>query len=284
MINQVITQARRMSLDAAVVTFPVHPRKVMQASFQPELLNTVTEKLELLNHTGIDRCILLDFTIELSRLSAKEFMALLQKEYRVQALVIGYDHRFGHNRAEGFDDYVAYGNEMGMKVIPARALSVDSQHSSLTVSSSIIRHFLKEGRVAEAEQCLDYPYSLSGTVVGGYRVGRTLGFPTANLQVDNPDKLIPGDGVYAVRVWVDGAVRGGMLDIGNRPTFDDGNQRSIEVHIFDFKADIYGAPMRISFVERVRDDLKFESVDALVAQLQRDEIHIRQLLKNRLQS
>ena len=274
LIEQVCEAAAVRGLASSVITFPVHPRKVMHPDFHSELLTTCDEKTALLADTGIDYCIMLDFTPDLARLSAKQFMAVLKGDYQVQALVIGYDHRFGHNRSEDFDDYVRYGQELGMEVILAQAYS----NNEMTVSSSAIRHLLLEGDVSEAANCLGYHFFLNGTVVNGYHVGRKIGFPTANLRVSDSDKLIPCDGVYAVRVCVEGKEYGGMLSIGYRPTLENGPDRSIEVHIFRFDADIYQQPMRLSFVRRTRPELKFDSIEELIAQLHRDEVEIKSIL------
>ncbi len=275
LIGQLCATAAERGCASAVVTFPVHPRKVMQPEFCPQLLTTRREKEELLSATGVGYCLMLDFTPELACCPAYDFMALLKERHRIQGLVIGYDHRFGHNRSEGFDDYVCYGTQLGIEVLPAPAYRCEDGSE---VSSSRIRRLLCSGNVSGAAQGLGYDYFLQGTVVGGYRVGRTLGFPTANLRVDEADKLIPADGVYAVRVTVDGRQYGGMLDIGCRPTLDNGPDRSIEVHIFDFRADIYNHPLRLSFVQRIREELKFASVDELVSRLRKDEAAARQIL------
>ena len=248
------------------VTFPVHPRKVVQPEYQPELLTTYEEKVSLLAETGLDYCMVLDFTPEIAILSAREFMLFLRNHYNICALVIGYDHRFGHNRSEGFDDYVRYGQELGIEVILARAYI----NKETAVSSSVIRQLLLEGNVSEAAACLGYNYFLNGPVVSGYRVGRKIGFPTANLRVDDPDKLVPSDGVYAVRVTVAGQTYGGMLSIGYRPTIANGTDRSIEVNIFNFHSDIYEQHIRLSFVRYLRPELKFNSIDELIAQLHKD--------------
>ncbi|MCI5663314.1 MAG: bifunctional riboflavin kinase/FAD synthetase [Mediterranea sp.] len=282
LIEQVCEAAAERGLASAVVTFPIHPRRVMQSDFHPQLLTTCDEKVRLLERAGIDACIMMDFTPQLAALSARQFMALLKEQYRIEALVIGYDHRFGHNRAEGFAEYAAYGRELGMEVLPARAYYLnrsEGQGAGSDVSSSGIRRLLQAGDVKAAAQALGYRYFLQGRVVGGYRVGHRIGFPTANLCVNNPDKLIPADGVYAVWADVDGHRYGGMLCIGTRPTLANGSDRSIEVHLFDFQADIYERPLTLSFVQRTRDEQKFASVDLLVAQLHRDECEIRALLQ-----
>ncbi len=274
LIEQVCQVAAQRGLAPAVVTFSVHPRRVMQPGCALQLLTTCPEKQALLAGAAIARTILLDFTPQLAQLSARQFMAMLKREYAVDALVIGYDHRFGHNRSEGFDDYVRHGKELGIEVVRARAyLYYDD-----AVSSSLIRHHLRAGDVTAASLLLGYDYFLQGTVVGGYRVGRTIGFPTANLRVTDPDKLIPADGVYAVRVSLQDKTYGGMLSIGVRPTLDNGSDRSIEVHIFDFHGDIYDQPLRVSFVCRTRGEMKFDSVEGLIAQLHRDEAEVRRIL------
>lgn len=278
LIEQVREVAAVRGLASSVVTFPVHPRKVLQPDFHPELLTTCDEKVALLAETGVDYCMMLDFTPELARLSAKEFMTLLKEHYHIQALVVGYDHRFGHNRSEGFDDYVRYGQELGMEVLLARAYS----NNEVTVSSSAIRHLLLEGDVSEAAIGLGYHFFLNGTVVGGYHVGRTIGFPTANLKVNDSDKLVPADGVYAVYVFVDGRQYGGMLSIGYRPTLNNGIDRSIEVNIFNFNSDIYNQPMQLSFVQRTRSELKFDTMAALIEQLHNDEVEVRKILASKL--
>lgn len=274
LIQQVKEIAAAKGLRSAIVTFPIHPRKVMAAEYRPELLTTPDEKIGLLSEVGIDYCLMLDFTPEISRLTAQEFMSRLLKErYQVRCLVIGYDHRFGHNRSEGFEDYVRYGKAIGIEVIQAHAYSDNVQiekELSMPVSSSLIRKLLHEGEVDVAARCLGYEYFLDGTVVGGYQVGRKIGFPTANLSVDDPDKLVPADGVYAVWVNFDGKTYMGMLNIGVRPTIDNGPNRTIEVNILHFHSDIYDKFIRLTFVKRTRPELKYSNIDDLIAQLHKD--------------
>lgn len=282
LIQQVKEIAAAKGLRSALVTFPVHPRKVMNADYRPELLTTAEEKIHLLAETGVDYCMMLDFTPEISRMSAKEFMTRLLKErYQVKYLVIGYDHRFGHNRSESFEDYVRYGEEIGMEVIRARAVTSDietSDSQNVPVSSSLIRTLLHQGDVDAAARCLGYEYFLNGTVVGGYQVGRKIGFPTANLCVDDPEKLIPADGVYAVWVTLDGKTYMGMLNIGMRPTIDNGTNRTIEVNILHFHSDIYNKTIRLTFVKRTRPELKFDTIDALIGQLHKDAEEVEVIL------
>ena len=274
LIQQVKEIAAAKGLRSALVTFPVHPRKVMNTNYRPELLTTPEEKIRLLANIGVDYCLMLDFTPEISRLTAREFMTQLLKErYQVKYLVIGYDHRFGHNRSEGFEDYVRYGKEIGIEVIRAKAYTSNIEIENVPnvpVSSSLIRKLLHQGEVDLAADCLKYEYFLDGIVVGGYQVGRKIGFPTANLSVDDPDKLIPADGVYAVWGTVDKKTYMGMLNIGVRPTIDNGPNRTIEVNILHFHSDIYDKFIRLTFVKRTRPELKFSSIDELIVQLHKD--------------
>ena len=267
LINQVKMAASLNGWCSSIITFPTHPRQVIQSDYQPLLLSSPEEKVELLDTTGIDNCILLPFTRELSQLTAREFMQLLYDNYKVRMLVIGYDHRFGHNRAETFEDYCRYGQELGIHIMQATAYTQELDK----VSSSAIRRALQAGEISTATKYLGYNYFMQGTIVGGYQVGRKIGFPTANLQVDFPNKLIPSTGVYAVRVSVNGQNYKGMLNIGHRPTINNGTDLSIEVHILNFEGDIYHQPMRIEFIEFLRPEAKFQSVDELVLQIQKDK-------------
>lgn len=274
LIDEVKAAAAQRGLPSAVITFPTHPRSVLQQAYQPRLLNSFADKLCLLATTGVDYCIVLDFTEALSQLSAEAFLQILATQWRVKGLVIGYDHRFGHDRRDGFEQYVEYGQRWGIEILKATAF--DAGHTA--VSSSEIRRLVQEGKVERAAQLLTYAYHISGRIVSGYKVGRTLGFPTANIQPDDPMQLLPGIGVYAVWVEVAGGRYKGMLYIGSRPTLDNGTQLSIEVHILHFSGDIYNDPIRVSFEHFVRGDEKFDSLEALKAQLMRDREVVDQLL------
>lgn len=275
LIDELKRIARERNQPSAVITFPKHPRAVLHADYQPKLLNSFEEKLEQLATTGIDYCIVLDFTAELSRLTAQEFIgSILAEKLHVAALLIGYDHRFGRNREDGFDQYVAYGAANGMEVI--KAYPYDEGRTA--VSSSEIRRLLAEGNVEEADRLLTYPYQLRGTIVNGYKVGRKLGFPTANIQVDEPFKIIPGIGVYAVWVYLKGEKYKGMLYIGDRPTLDNGKNITLEVNILDFSGDIYNNEITVTFIYYVRGDVKFNSLDELKEQLGRDRVIVDRLL------
>ena len=275
LIEQVKELAAERGLASCLISFPVHPRKVMQADYQPQLLSTYEEKRTRLLRTGVDHCVMLPFTREMSQLSAYDFMkSVLRNQLNVRVLVVGYDHRFGHNRCEGFADYVRYGEELGMDVVQAKACVLDG----INVSSSFIRKFLLQGDVRSANKCLGYDYRLEGRVVDGFKVGRTLGFPTANVLESDPDKLIPANGVYAVWVELSGKKYKGMLNIGVRPTVGNDSSRSVEVHILQFSGDIYRHAIGMEFVERIRDEQRFENLSDLSAQLEKDAEKVDKLL------
>ena len=269
LISHLVETARQDGMPAVVITFDEHPRKVLQSDYQPEMLSTLDSKLLLLSKTEVDDAVVLHFTREMAAMSAREFMQqVLHDHLHVKKLFIGYDHRFGHNREETFDDYVRYGKEMGIEVIKNQAYSMNG----INISSSVIRSFLKEGEVDMANQCLGYPYTIIGKVVNGYHEGRKLGFPTANLDLSHFGQMIPAPGVYAVKARLEGTVvwKQGMMNIGTRPTFD-GKQLTLETHIFNFEGDIYDQLLLVSFVKRIRGERKFESPEELAAQLKEDE-------------
>ena len=258
-----------LAFEASKPCFSLSPEeeKVLTELFSSIGSCYAEDGVHLLEAAGIANCILLPFTAELSRLSAKEFMLLLRTEYNVRTLVIGYDHRFGHNRLESFEDYVRYGQELDIDIVQARAYTQENAK----VSSSAIRELLSQGEVHTASRLLGYPYPLEGTVTDGYRVGRKIGFPTANLRVDHPFKLVPAEGVYAVKVEVEGQQHLGMLNIGHRPTLNNGADRSIEVHILDFAGDIYRQNIRIEFLRFLRPETKFASIEELISQIEKDK-------------
>lgn len=276
LIAQLLKAAQDRAMSAAVVSFAQHPRKVLHQDFQPQLLTTWKEKVRLLKEFGVDECLMLDFTPSLATLTAREFMQLLKVQYGVQGLLIGYDHRFGHDRSEGWEDYLRYGKELGMEVLLAKPYMLPDGKA---VSSSLIRHLLKEGNITEANSYLGYSYALQGIVVRGHQVGRSIGFPTANIHLDDADKLLPADGVYAVRVEVKGQLYGGMLSIGKRPTIDNGSDRSIEVYILHYDGNLYGQPIMVHLLEHTRAEVKFSSKEELAMQLQKDKEQIEKLLK-----
>ncbi|MGB4340389.1 MAG: riboflavin biosynthesis protein RibF [Dysgonamonadaceae bacterium] len=277
LINQVKAKAKQLNLPAAVITFPEHPRKVLQQDYQPKLLCGYEEKLEQLETTGIDYCVSMPFTVELATLTAKEFMEkALKEKINVHTLIVGHDHRFGHNREEGFPEYVKYGNELGIDVMQATELRFEDRH----VSSSRIRRLLAEGKIKLANKLLSYNYKFSGKIIEGYKVGRTIGFPTANIQAWEKYKVIPALGVYAVFVRFENEIYKGMLYIGTRPTLHNNNEISMEVNIFDFEGDLYNRSLTVEFVDFIRPDKKFDSIKSLVEQIRQDKITVMERLNN----
>lgn len=275
LINMLKKVARERGVESCVITFDRHPRQVVQPEWCPEMLTTLEEKTQLLEATGIDRCEVLHFDREMANQSAHDFMQhTLKEKLGVSILVTGYDNRFGHNRSEGFEDYVRYGKEIGIEVIKGEELTDGSNN----VSSSSIRRMLKEGRIEDATRCLGREYQLTGTVVGGEHIGRTIGFPTANISPDDSSKLIPANGVYAVDVWSQAGDinrERAMLNIGTRPTFN-GTATTIEVHIPHFAGNLYGSTLSIAFLRKIREERKFDSPEALVEQLNKDLNNIEQ--------
>lgn len=269
-ISQLKEQARNRGLASMVVTFANHPLKVLRPDARVELLTLSDEKECRLKALEVDRVVMLPFTKDLSMLSAYDFMdQVLSRQLGVKVLLIGYDNHFGHDR-KSFDDYVEYGRQLGIEVIKAEPLTTPTG----TPSSSVVRQALKEGRILQANEGLGYTYCIKGKVVNGFHIGTKLGFPTANIEVD-ADKLIPKDGVYCVRAI--GHI--GMMNIGHRPTLDNGPQKSLEVHLLDFDGNLYDTDMQIEFLEYVRDEQKFDSVEELKRQLMHDEEFCRRFCR-----
>ncbi len=260
-LQQVVQTAREHELHSLVVTFDLSVFSVKP------LLTTLEQKRTLITEAGIDCVEVLPFNDELKQLTAHQFMEeILLKQLHVSVLLVGYDNRFGHNRTEGFDDYVRYGQELGIEVRQLRA----EGHSS----STYVRQLLQEGNVSEAAIELGRPYTIGGHVTHGEHIGTSLGFPTANLVPDDERLLIPAPGVYAVRC---GAYQG-MMNIGTRPTFGP-HQQTLEVHIFGLQQDLYGKRLQVDFVERLRSEQRFDSIEALQAQLAKDAEQAKELLQ-----
>ena len=283
LISMVTEVARKTGLASMVITFDRAPRQVLDPSFRPQLLTTLNEKTEAISTLDINQLTVLPFTCETALLPAKTFMQqILKEELDVRILITGYDNHFGHRPggkscSEGFDDYVRYGQEMGIEVIRGDVeLAPDG---SRPLSSSVIRRMLtEEGNVGMMSQCLGRHYQLRGKVESGEHIGHRLGFPTANLQPDDPFKLIPASGAYAVWATLDDGQRhAAMMNIGTRPTFD-GQNRTLEVNILGFDGDLYGQTVTITFVTRLREERRFESPEALVEQLKEDKEQVKRIL------
>ena len=261
-IETVVSSARERGEEAVVVTFWPHPRTVLQQDARDfKILNTLEEKKALLLSLGVDRVEVIPFTRQFAALTAAQYLSLLQKEYGASLIVMGYDNNIGSDKKCAAD--ICH---------PLDIIVLDvchSERSEESVSSTRIRKYLSDGDIASANAMLGYEYTLTGAVVAGNRLGRTIGFPTANMQLYEPLKLVPGNGVYCVEVEVLGAKFKGMCNIGNRPTVG-GVSRTIETHILDFSEDIYGLPLTLRFHSRIRDERKFDSLDALRRQLELD--------------
>jgi len=268
LIEQVKEFANAQNVMSVVITFAKHPRSILNPEFCPEILTTLPEKLQQLETTGIDACIILDFTPEMGHLSAYNFIKkILYQKFNVQTLLVGHDHRFGRDRKDGFSEYLQYGKSIGLKVIQATRFRTELDQF---ISSSEIRNLLQKGDIEHANRLLNYNYNLCGKVIDGFKVGRKIGFPTANIFLENQFKLIPALGVYAVQVQWNNKFHKGMLNIGVRPTLN-GTKVSLEVHIIDFDEDIYNQIIEIDFKSRIRDEQKFNGIDELVEQLEKDK-------------
>lgn len=274
LIDELQSIADKKRMPSLLLSFWPHPRKVLHSDYCPQLLSTEEEKADLLHNSAADKVELLPFTAEMAQMSAREFMEkILRDRYHVRCLLMGHDHRFGKNgRSESFEDFQRYGQELGIEVLRADSYYQDNE----LISSSYIRRCLQEANLEAANKALGYRYFMHGKVTKGFGNGKKLGFPTANLQVDE-NKLIPANGVYAVKVDFCGQPYRAMLNIGSRPTMQNGSQRSIEVHLMDFNQEIYQENLRIEFVAYLREEQAFASVQDLQTQLEKDRCCVEEL-------
>lgn len=275
-LNRLIEVAKKMKGESVLLTFYPHPRMVLQEDAELRLLNTIDEKTQLLEKAGIDHLIIHPFTKEFSRTTSLEFVRdLLVNKIGTKKLVIGYDHHFGRNREGSFEHLKEYGPVYGFEVEEIPAQDIDD----VNVSSTKIRKALVAGDVKTANNYLGHNFQLNGIVVHGNKVGRELGYPTANIDLQNKYKLIPAEGIYAVKVRLKDESYNGMLNIGRRPTINSGNgEVSIEVNIFDFKKEIYGEKIQLELIERIRDEKKFDSKEELIAEMQKDQVKCERIL------
>ena len=266
-IEQLVQAAAVRGDESMVITFWPHPRNVLQKEARMlRLLTTLAEKKQLLHDLGVDHVEVLPFTKDFSAMTTEEYLRLIMEQYGVRTVLLGYDNRIGSD-AKDSDQVAATAEGLGLEVI--RTEMVPSEHG-YAVSSTKIRQRLEAGDVQGAADMLGYEYSLHGVVVAGNRIGRTIGFPTANMQLYEPLKLVPGNGVYFVKVETVGRQLYGMCNIGHRPTVAAGNARTIETNIFGFDEDIYGLDIRISFIRKIRDEIRFDSLEQLKARLEDD--------------
>ena len=262
--------------ESVILTFFPHPRLVLQKGTNVKLLNTIDEKVALLKKAGLNHLIIEPFTKEFSRLTALDFARdILAGHVKTKKLIIGYDHRFGRNREGNFEQLKEYGKIYDFEVdeIPAQDIQ------NITVSSTKIRKALEEGEIEKANSYLGYNYMLTGGVVAGKALGRQFNYPTININIEEDYKLIPKSGVYVVETTIDGQHYFGIMNIGKRPTLN-GKRKTIEVHLLDFNQDLYGEKIQVDLLIRLRDEQKFASLEHLYAQIKKDEIKARSLIKN----
>jgi riboflavin kinase/FMN adenylyltransferase len=264
---RLINNAKQLNLNAVLLTFFPHPRMVLQKETNIKLLNTLDEKIEILESLGLNYTIVHPFTKEFSRLSAIEFVRdILVNQLKTKKIIIGYDHRFGRNRNANINDLIAFGTTLDFEVEEISAQEVDE----VSVSSTKIRMALENADIDTANSYLGYAYMLTGVVKKGKGIGRQLAFPTANLYIKESYKLIPKNGVYVVQSSIDGKVYYGMMNIGFNPTVE-GKEKTIEVHFFDFNQDLYERKIKVELLHHIRDEHKFDSVEALKEQLTKDK-------------
>jgi riboflavin kinase/FMN adenylyltransferase len=268
-IAQLKEEARKINGETVIITFYPHPRKIIHQEQKPfHLLNSLAEKIKLLESFGVDNVVVVPFNEAFAAQTAEEYVQeFLMKKVHAHTIIVGYDHRFGKGRTGDYHTLENYGKQLGFRVKerPEKLLN------EVIISSTKIREALMNGEVEVANQFLGYHFFFEGKVIRGDQLGRTIGYPTANLQIMGEDKLIPSNGVYAVRVIdKEGRSFEGMLNIGKRPTVD-GTKLSIEVNIFDFDLDIYGETLQVETITRLRDEIKFKDLDALIAQLAKDK-------------
>lgn len=277
LIDFLKAQGEQLQLSPAVVTFEDHPLMTVCAERAPKLLCPPECKLAMIDKSVADDVIVLNFNRRMSRMSAKSFLQMLHRRWGVDAFVVGFNNRFGRDRAEGIEAYRAIGAEIGMRVIEAPEMTAGN---GMPLSSSAIRRCLEQGDVRSAATMLGRPYAVRGTVVHGQALGRQIGFPTANIQIENQRVLVPGSGVYAARVTMpQGDKYPAMVNIGVRPTVSDlASTPTIEAHLIDFDGEMYGVKVELEFVERIRDERKFDDIDALARQLRKDKKKVGKML------
>ena len=266
-VAQITKNAHALNCESLVLTFFPHPRMVLQESTEMKQLNTLNEKIALLDNLGIDNLVVHPFDKEFSRLTAEEFVKkVLVDVFKIKKIIIGHDHRFGRNRTATIDDLINFGKTYGFEVEQISAEEINE----VSISSTKIRNALLEGNIELATNYLGYDYSLTGIIFKGKQLGRTIGYPTANITIEEDYKLIPNNGVYIAKSVLNGKTVFGMMNIGTRPTVD-GTKQTIEINFFDFKQDLYEKKITISLLHRMRSEQKFESIDALKNQLGKDK-------------
>lgn len=276
-LNRLVQTAKKENLDSAVLTFFPHPRMVLQQNVDLKLINTIDERISLLKKTGLDHLIIHPFTKDFSRMTAQEYVEdILVKSLNVKKIIIGYDHRFGRNRTANIEDLKEFGKtfEFDIEEISAKEIN------DVAVSSTKIRNALLAGDVETANNYLNYEFMITGKIVKGRAIGRTIDYPTANLYPEEPYKLIPKNGVYIVKSSLNGKESFGITSIGTNPTVG-GHEKTIETHFLDFNGDLYDRIMTIKFLKYIRDEEDFGSIDLLKKAIEKDEQFAKMYLKSR---
>lgn len=277
-IEKLIQETKKADCESLILTFFPHPRMVLNGSSSIKLLNTINEKSSLLEKMGLDNLVVHPFDKKFSNLSAEEFVkTILVDSFNIKKIIIGYDHRFGNNRAANIDDLISFGKKYDFEVEQISAQEIDS----VSVSSTKIRDAITDGNMIVANEFLGYDYILSGKIIIGKQLGRTIGFPTANIKIEENYKLIPKNGVYIVKSHLQEKTVFGIMNIGLNPTVN-GEDLSIEVHFLDFDADLYNKNITVSVIARIRDEQKFTSIDLLKAQIQEDKNYAISFIKKRI--
>lgn len=276
-LKNLITEAQHNGLKSVVFTFDPHPRTVLSNSEPLRLLSSTSDKIDTLKKLGVDYLVMYPFDKAFSRLTAEEFVkTILVDGLHTKKIIIGYDHRFGRNRTASIDDLIDFGKTYNFEVAQIQAKQIDS----ISISSTKIRTALEEGAISTANSFLGYNYSISGTVISGNQLGRTLGYPTANIKSIDSLKLIPYQGVYIVKSYIDHQEVFGMMNIGTKPTVD-GTKQTIEVHFFNWNTDLYTKTISIELLHRLRDEQKFDSINDLKVQLQKDKANSLEWIKQK---
>ena len=276
-LKNLITEAQHNGLKSVVFTFDPHPRTVVSNSEPLRLLSSTSDKIDTLKKLGVDYLVMYPFDKAFSRLTAEEFVkTILVDGLHTKKIIIGYDHRFGRNRTASIDDLIDFGKTYNFEVAQIQAKQIDS----ISISSTKIRTALEEGAISTANSFLGYNYSISGTVISGNQLGRTLGYPTANIKSIDSLKLIPYQGVYIVKSYIDHQEVFGMMNIGTKPTVD-GTKQTIEVHFFNWNTDLYTKTISIELLHRLRDEQKFDSINDLKVQLQKDKANSLEWIKQK---
>lgn len=272
-MDKLIASAKDSNYESLLLTFFPHPRMIVQPEADIKLLNTIDEKKELLEEIGLDNLIIHPFDLEFSNLEAEEFVkSVLVDRFNIHKIIIGYDHRFGKNRSADINDLIQFGEKYNFEVEQIQVKELND----VSISSTKIRNALGEGNIKLANSYLGYNYTLGGKVVLGKQLGRTIGYPTANIQIEESYKLIPKIGVYAVYALINGQRISGMMNIGFNPTVE-GTKLTVEINLFDFNEDIYDQFLKIEIVQRLRDEKKFDSLQDLKNQLAQDEVAARKI-------